>query len=101
MAPSVELQINNSRTPAARFVTWAPSPCRIRVTNPSGARPRPTVSVQLTERVRDGGGAVVFRKGTTGSFTNTSTLPVPDQRHLGALLRRRQVSAGRASATET
>jgi len=33
----VELQINNSASPNARFVSWAPSPCRIRVTNPAGA----------------------------------------------------------------
>jgi len=43
----VELQINNSASPAARFVTWAPSPCRIRVTNPSGVS-TPTVSIGIT-----------------------------------------------------
>ena len=44
---NVELQINNSASPGARFVSWAPSPCRIRVTNPSGAT-SPTVNVQIT-----------------------------------------------------
>ena len=31
---NVELQITNSVSPRARFVTWAPSPCRMRVTDP-------------------------------------------------------------------
>ena len=33
----VELQINNSISVRANYVGWAPSPCRIRVTNPVGA----------------------------------------------------------------
>ena len=32
---NVELQINDSISPNAAFVSWAPSPCRIRVTNPA------------------------------------------------------------------
>lgn len=73
---NVELQINNSTSPGARFVTWAPSPCRIRVTNPSGAT-SPTVNVQITGKSVTGGGAVVFRRGTTGSFSSSLTVPVP------------------------
>jgi tyrosinase len=73
---NVELQINNSVSPTARFVTWAPSPCRIRVTNPSGAT-TPTVNVQITGKSVTGGGAVVFRKSTTGTFSTSLTLPVP------------------------
>ena len=72
---NVELQINNSPSPNARFV-WAPSPCRIRVTNPAGAT-TPTVSVQITGKSVAGGGEVVFRKGTTGTFSNSVTLTVP------------------------
>src|SRR5262245_2202767 len=72
----VELQINNSASPDARFVTWAPSPCRIRVTNPSGAT-SPSVNVKLTGASAAGGGTVVFRKGATGSFANSLTLSVP------------------------
>jgi tyrosinase len=73
---NVELQINNSANPLARFVGWAPSPCRIRVTNPAGA-PSPVVNVQLTNVSVAGGGAVVFRRNTTGTFANNLTLPVP------------------------
>ena len=72
----VELQINNSASVDARFVSWSPSPCRIRVTNPAGA-PSPTAQVKLTSVSAAGGGAVVFRSGTTGSFSSSLTLPVP------------------------
>jgi len=73
---NVELQINNSLNPNARFVSWAPSPCRIRVTNPAGAT-GPTVSVNLAGKSAPGGGALVFRAGTTGVFATTLTLTVP------------------------
>ena len=72
----VELQINNSASPNARFVSWAPSPCRIRVTNPSGA-PSPTVNLKITGVSAAGGGVVVFRSGATGVFSSSVTLPVP------------------------
>jgi tyrosinase len=72
----VELQINNSTDAAARFVTWAPSPCRIRVTDPSGATP-PAALVKLSAATTSGGGNVGFRSGTTGSFSSTLTLKVP------------------------
>src|SRR5262249_12491558 len=55
---------------------WAPCPCRIRMTNPSGAT-SPTVSVRITGRPASGGGEIVFRRDTTGAFSNAVTLPVP------------------------
>jgi tyrosinase len=73
---NVELQINNSINPGARFVSWAPSPCRIRVTNPSGAT-SPVVNVQITATSAASAGAVVFRSGTTGAFSSSVTVPVP------------------------
>lgn len=73
---NVELQINNSTSARARFVTWAPSPCRIRVTNPSGIL-TPSVNVVLTGRSVAGGGVIVFRRGTSGAFSNSLTLSVP------------------------
>jgi tyrosinase len=72
----VELQINNGATAATRFVSWAPSPCRIRVTNPSGAT-SPTVNVTIAGVSSASGGVVVFRAGATGSFAASLTLPVP------------------------
>lgn len=71
----VELQINNSVDPRARFVSWVPSPCRIRVTDPSGAT-SPVVNLQIAGRSTASGGAVVFRR-TTGAFSNSLTVPVP------------------------
>ena len=73
---NVELQINNSLTPTARFVSWAPSPCRVRVTNPSGAT-SPIVDVRITGTSAASAGAVVFRRTTTGAFSNSLTVPVP------------------------
>jgi tyrosinase len=73
---NVELQVNNSVSPQARFVSWAPSACRIRVTNPSGATP-PSVNVQMTSVSAASAGAVVFRSGATGAFSNNLTLSVP------------------------
>lgn len=72
----VELQINNSVSPGARFVSWAPSPCRIRVTDPTGATAR-VVNVKLTGVSAASAGAVVFRAGTTGAFASSLTLAVP------------------------
>lgn len=72
----VELQINNSVSARARFVSWVPSPCRIRVTDPTGAT-SPTTNVQITGASAAGGGVVLFRRGTTGAFSSGLTLPVP------------------------
>ena len=71
-----EIQINNSVSPDARFVGWAPSPCRIRITNPAGVI-TPTVTIGLSSVSAAGGGVVMFRKGTTGLFSPTLTLQVP------------------------
>lgn len=72
----VELQINNSVDPRARFVSWVLSPCRIRVTDPSGAT-SPLVNLQIAGRSAASAGAVVFRRNTTGAFSNSLTVPVP------------------------
>jgi tyrosinase len=72
----VELQINNSASPDGRFVSWAQCPCRIRVTDPTGAPP-PSVNLQITGVSSASGGAVVFRRNATGAFSNSLTLPVP------------------------
>jgi tyrosinase len=73
---NVELQINNSINPGARYVSWTPAPCRIRVTNPSGAT-SPVVNVQITGVSSATGGAVVFRSSTTATFSNSLTVAVP------------------------
>jgi tyrosinase len=73
---NVELQINNSVSAAARFVSWAPSPCRLRVTNPAGVT-TPAVSLRISGAATASGGAVVFRSGTSGAFSSSLTLTVP------------------------
>ena len=57
----VELQINNTTNANGRFVGWSPSPCRIRITDPTGATTQ-TVVVQLSGVSTATGGAVVFAK---------------------------------------
>ena len=71
----VELQVNNSAAPEARYVSWAPASCRVRVTNPTGATS--PVNLTITGVSAASGGAVVFRRSTTGSFSNSLTLSVP------------------------
>ena len=73
---NVEFEINSSVDPKARFVSWAPSPCRIRVSNSSDTT-SPNVTVKITGKSVAGGGAVVFRKTTTGSFASSVTVSVP------------------------
>lgn len=73
---NVELQINNSNQPGARFVSWAPAPCRIRVTDPAGTI-LPAVTIVLTGVSAPTAGAVGFRATTAGVFTNSLNLQVP------------------------
>src|ERR1700688_1002228 len=73
---TIELQINNSTSHDARVLGWGPSPCRIRLTNPSGTA-GPSVDLQMTGKTASGGGRVVFRAGATGVFLETITVTVP------------------------
>src|SRR5262249_6085270 len=75
-AMQVELQINNSSSATSRFVAWAPSPCRIRVSNPSGVSAS-TVNIKLSATSASNGGVVGFRSGATGAFSDTLTISVP------------------------
>ena len=72
----VELQINNSRSARARYLTWAPSPCRIRITNPGGIL-LPVANITITARSVKRGGAVVFRRGTSGAFSKSLAIKAP------------------------
>jgi len=74
---NVEIQINNSPNANARFVTWAPAPCRIRITNPAGAQGQGSPPIRISARTSTNGGALVFRRGTTGAFATTLSLNVP------------------------
>ena len=85
----VQVEINNSTVPAAQFLSWTPAPCRIRMTNSTGST-GPTASVKLSSASAAGGGAVVFRAGTSGAFANAHA-DRADQRGVGAVLRRREI----------
>src|SRR4026209_696017 len=74
---NVEIQINNSPSAAARFVGWAPTPCRIRITNPAGSQGKALHDIRLTGISTATGGAVGFRSGATGTFASPVTLRVP------------------------
>lgn len=73
---NIELQVNNSVDPGARFLSWAPSPCAVRVTDPGGASAA-AINLKISGKSASNGGAVVFRAGASGSFSDTLTLSVP------------------------
>jgi tyrosinase len=72
----VEIQINNSPQPTAKYVTWAWSPCLIRVTNPAGI-PGAQVQVQLSQSALAGGGAIRFSNKASGAGASTLNVTVP------------------------
>jgi tyrosinase len=71
-----EVQINNSTSAKARYVSWAPSPCRVRLSNPTGAI-GPLVNVTLKSVSAGKGGAIQFRKTANGKATATLALRLP------------------------
>ena len=76
----VEVQINNSIRPAARYVTWAPSPVRIRFTDISGLPPGTSAvraPVILRSRTTAGGGDLVFYSTINAAPATTLTIQLP------------------------
>src|ERR1044072_2001840 len=73
----VEIQINNSPNANARFLTWSPSRCRVRITTPAGAQGQGQPPIRVSARTTAKSGSVVFRSGTTGAFAATLQLRVP------------------------
>lgn len=72
----VALRINNSADPRARYVTWAPSRCSIRVTNTTGIIGL-NVGVELRNRPSTAGGQVLFSRNATGPWSATLNLSLP------------------------
>src|SRR5687768_15321626 len=71
----IEIKINDSQDPQTRYITYAPSPCRIRQTPAAAA-----LTVTLSSRAASaGGGEAVFYTsralGATPVSTLTLTLP--------------------------
>jgi tyrosinase len=71
----IELQINNSVSPGARFLSWTPSACRVRLTGASGGTA--PVNLKVTAKSAANGGEVVFGTEVTGPFSSSITLAVP------------------------
>lgn len=72
---TVELQINNSSDVKARYVSWTPAPCRIRLTDSSGATT--PVVVKIRGKSTASGGALVFRSTLTAVPKATLSLTLP------------------------
>ncbi|MBI2687319.1 MAG: tyrosinase family protein [Acidobacteria bacterium] len=70
---NLEIQINNSTLPNARYVTWSPSPCRIRVTDPTGITGA-TVPVRLDRQGPATGGVIEFANTAGGPYSATLNL---------------------------
>ncbi len=69
---AIELQINNSANASARFVNWAPAPCRIRQTGGAAA-----LTVKLQNRPGGLAGQVRFRATGTAAPASTLTVTLP------------------------
>ena len=93
----VQVQINNSTSPAAQFLTWAPSPCRIRMTNPSGAT-RADGQRQALQRVGRGRRRGRISRRPHGSVRQHAHPDGPDERHQRSVLHGRQF--GRPSSQQ-
>jgi tyrosinase len=72
---TADLEINNSANARARYLTWFPSPCRIRLTDASGATG--PVNVTLTGRSTATGGVVRFRTTQAGAASTSISLSLP------------------------
>ena len=71
----LDFTINNSTAPEARYVTWAPSPLRLRLLD-AALSPQP-VSVTLTELRKPSGGALRFSTTRGGTYTASLTISIP------------------------
>ena len=68
----IEIRINDSQDPKARYITYAPSPCQIRQTPAATA-----LTVTLSSRTASaGGGEAVFYANRTVGAQPTQTLTV-------------------------
>lgn len=71
----LEIFVNGTTDARARYVGWAPSPCRIRVTDPEGAVG--TANVELRGQSAPGGGQIEFYAAAGGQPADTLTVQLP------------------------
>lgn len=70
----IDFTINNGGDAAARYLTWAPSPLRLRLLD---ATPGPDVVATLSEDRQPNGGSIRFCATPDGNFTPTLKVPLP------------------------
>lgn len=73
---TVDLEINNSADPLARYVSWRLSPCRVRLSDSTGAAP-PSQKVTIGSRSSQSGGAVEFRLKPKDKATANISVDLP------------------------
>ncbi|AXW61821.1 tyrosinase [Ralstonia solanacearum] len=70
----IDFTINNGGDASARYLTWAPSPLRLRLLD---ATPGPDVVVTLSEDRQPNGGSVRFGATQGGNYTPTLKVSMP------------------------
>ncbi|AYB51353.1 tyrosinase family protein [Ralstonia solanacearum] len=70
----IDFTINNGSDASARYLTWAPSPLRLRLLD---ATPGPDVAVTLSEDRQPNGGSVRFCATQGGNYTPTLKVSMP------------------------
>ncbi|MHA6894728.1 tyrosinase family protein [Ralstonia pseudosolanacearum] len=70
----IDFTINNGGDAGARYLTWAPSPLRLRLLD---ATPGPDVAATLSEDRQPNGGSIRFSATPDGNFTPTLKVPLP------------------------
>lgn len=71
----VEFAINNSTSPAARYLTWAPSPLRMRLLDAAPATGGVTVTLSVSRQAN--GGSVRYSLTENGTFRTTLRVVLP------------------------
>lgn len=71
----LEIEINGSVEPEARYITYAPSPCRIRQTTPAAG---PLAVTLRSEPAQPGGGEAVFYDDPAAPSSATLDLTLPE-----------------------
>ncbi len=72
---NVEILINNSADPRARYLTWARSPCKIRLSDATGLSAPP--QIEIRSNTAAGGGELRFSKANRKAQSKSLKLTLP------------------------
>lgn len=70
---AIQLLIHGSPSPAARYLSWAPTPCELKLDAPQAA----AVPVRVSDRASASGGRLSFYAAVPGPAANTLALTIP------------------------